>query len=235
VIHAFGIAHQPPSFLVPIPGLGIGKLQGGLQRSIQSSAGIEIALPEATTATFTVFDNVFQNMSDTLGVSQGDPLEPTFREPRSLGSAIGLEAYLKRKLTKRFGGYVSYTFSRSTRAVERERFLSAFDRPHVLNIAAAFDLGRQWRAGSRFTVYTGTPVIAAGVAGTASPSRSLSPERDPTFYRLDLRLEKRWSLSKTVWLAFVAEVLNTTLHKEVLQGRTIGPVTIPSIGVEGAF
>jgi TonB family protein len=235
VIHAFGIAHQPPSFVIPIPGLGVGTLQGGLQRSIQASAGVEIELPEATTATVTVFDNVFQNMSDTLGVSQGDAFDANFKEPRSLGSAVGAEVYVKRKLTRRFGGYVAYTLSRSTRSVGTEHFLSAFDRTHVANVAAAFDLGRLWRAGARFTFYTGTPVIAPGGGGLAQPPRSLSPERDPSFYRLDLRLEKRWNLTKTAWLAFVAEVLNTTLHTEVLQGQTIGPVTIPSIGLEGAF
>ena len=235
VIHTLGIAHQPPSFLIPIPGLAIGSLRGGLQRSIQSSAGIEIALPEATTATFTVFDNVFQNMSDTLGVTQGNVIDNSLKESRSLGSAVGGEVYIKRKLTRRFGGYVSYTISRSTRSVDREHFLSAFDRTHVANIAAAFDLGKLWRAGTRFTIYTGTPIVPPGGQGLIPPPRSLSPERDPLFYRLDLRLEKRWNLTKTVWLSFVAEILNATLHTEVLQGQTIGPVTIPSIGVEGAF
>jgi TonB family protein len=235
VIHTFGIAHQPPSFLIPIPGLAIGSLRGGLQRSIQSSAGVEVDLPEATTASVTAFDNVFQNMSDTLGVTQGNVIDNSLKESRSLGSAVGVEVYLKRKLTRRFGGYLSYTFSRSTRSVEREHFLSAFDRPHVANVAVAFDLGKLWRAGTRFTIYSGTPVVPPGGSGLIPPPRSLSPERDPLFYRLDLRLEKRWNLTKTAWLSFVAEVLNATLHTEVLQGQTIGPVTIPSIGVEGAF
>ena len=234
VIHTLGIAHQPPSFLVPIPGLAIGQLQGGLQTSIQSSAGVEVELPEATTATVNVFDNVFQNMSDALGVTQQRGVD-SFAEPRSLGSAVGAEVYVRRKLTRRVGGYLSYTLSRSTRSVGSEHFLSAFDRTHVANAALAFDLGKSWRAGTRFTVYTGTPVIAPGGGSLVAPPRSLSPERDPTFYRLDLRLEKRWNLSKTAWLAFVAEMMNATLHKEVLLGRTFGPVSIPSIGLEGAF
>ncbi|MDB5213051.1 MAG: tonB family protein [Myxococcaceae bacterium] len=236
VIHTLGIAHQPPSFLIPIPGLAIGSLKGGLQTSIQSSAGVELDLPEQTTATVTVFDNVFLNMSDTLGVSQGgDAADQVFKDQRSQGSAVGAEVYIKRKLTRRFGGYVSYTLSRSTRSVGNEHFLSAFDRTHVANIAAAFDLGKLWRAGTRFTIYTGTPVVPPGGNGLIPPPRSLSPDRDPLFYRLDLRLEKRWNLTKTVWVSFVAEILNATLHTEVLQGQTIGPVTIPSLGLEGAF
>jgi hypothetical protein len=48
-------------------------------------------------------------------------------------------------------------------------------------------------------------------------------------------LEKRWNLSKTVWLSFVAEMLNVTLHKETVKSQEIGPVSIPSLGVEGGF
>jgi len=236
VIHTFGIAHQPPSFLIPVPGLAIGSLRGGLQRAIQSSAGVETELPEDFTATFTVFDNIFQNMSDTLGVSR-DPGDSAFSDTRSLGSAVGAEVYLRRKLTKRVGGYVSYTLSRSTRSVGTEHFLSTFDRTHVANAAIAFDLGKNWRAGTRFTIYTGTPLVPPGGNGLVAPPRSLNPDRDPTFYRLDLRLEKRWYLSrpKGSWIAFVIEVMNATLHKETLQGQEIGPVTIPSIGVEGGL
>jgi hypothetical protein len=59
-----------------------------------------------------------------------------------------------------------------------------------------------------------------------------------------LRLEKRWQLSEKAWISFVAEWLNATLTKEAVtttctlsgcEAETIGPVTIPSIGVEGGF
>ncbi|HEY8073982.1 MAG TPA: TonB-dependent receptor plug domain-containing protein [Labilithrix sp.] len=237
ILETFGLAHQPPSYVIPLPGLAIGSLQGGLQQSVQSSAGIEFDLPEATTATVNVFDNVFMNMSDTLGVAQtdNDPARQANREPRSQGNAYGAELYVRRKLTKRFGGYLSYTLSRSVRAVDRERFVSAFDRPHVFNAAVAYDLGKNWRAGTRFTAYSGTPVVPAGGNGLTPPPRSLNPDRDPAFYRLDLRLEKRWNLSPKAWISFVAEIMNATFHKETVLGTEIGPVTIPSIGVEGAY
>ncbi len=96
-------------------------------------------------------------------------------------------------------------------------------------------MGRHWRAGTRFTIYSGTPVVPPNNSGLIAPPRSLDPDRDPAFYRLDLRVEKRWNLSKKAWISFVAEIMNATLHKEVLLGQTIGPVTIPSLGVEGAF
>lgn len=232
LIHAIGVAHQTPSFVAPLPGFTPGSLQGGLQTSVQSSAGIELDLPDATTATVNVFDNVFLNMSDVLGVSR--PRDAATKEPRSLGSAYGLEVYVRRRLTRRLGGFVSYTLSRSTRTFERRTFPSAFDRTHVLNAAVAFDIGRGWRAGARFTVYTGAPsLIAQATAG--SDVTVTVPQRDPAFYRVDFRLEKRWTLSKTRWVSFVAEMLNATLHKEIVSGREIGPISIPSLGLEGGF
>ena len=236
VLHTIGIAHQPPSFIIPVPGLGIGSLRGGLQTSFQTSAGVEFDLPDQTTATFTLFDNVFFNMSDTIGVQQnerGDD-ELDFISNRSLGSAVGAEVYIRRKLTRRLGGFLSYTLSRSMRSVRRERFPSAFDRTHVANLALSFDLGRNWRAGTRFMLYTGIPAQASSPP-VDPPPRTTSPPRDPTFYRLDLRLEKRWVYSPTFYLSFIAEIMNATLHKEVLFGTAIGPITIPSIGVEMGF
>ena len=75
-------------------------------------------------------------------------------EARTNGTAYGLELFIKRKLTERFGGFLSYTLSRSTRTFGNQDFLASFDRTHVLNAAGAYDLGRNWRAGARVVFYT---------------------------------------------------------------------------------
>ena len=232
VIHAFGIAHQPPSFVIPVPGLAVGQLQGGLQTAVQASAGVELELPEATVASVTVFDNIFLNMSDTLGVRQNDT--DALDEPRSQGSALGVELYLRRKLTRRLGGFLTYTLSRSMRSMGNDHFPSAFDRTHVVGAALAFDMGNNWRAGARLSLYSGAPQVPSS-GSLIPPPRGASPPRDPLFYRLDLRLEKRWVLSPTAWIAFVAEMMNATLRQEVVSDQVIGPVSIPSLGVEAAF
>jgi hypothetical protein len=233
VIHTLGLVHQPPSFTIPLPGLAIANLQGGLQTGLQSSAGIEVQFPADTTATLTASDNVFFDMTDTLGVAEpGRNL--LYRNQRSLGSAVGLELYVVRKLTQRLGGTFSYTLSRSTRSVEAEHFPSSFDRTHVVSAALAYDLGRRWRAGTRVMAYSGVPAVPVS-NGLVPPPRSATPPREPGFYRIDLRLEKKWMLSQSAWLSFVAEVMNVTLNKEIVLAREIGPVTIPSIGLEGGF
>ncbi|MCK6536512.1 MAG: TonB-dependent receptor [Polyangiaceae bacterium] len=222
IIHAYGIAHQPPAFVTPLPGLSPAELEGGLQTAFQTSAGVELDLPEEVVASVTAFNNVFFDMSDALGTNadEGGPFDDL--DQRSLGSAYGLELYVRRRLTKKLGGFLSYTLSRSSRSFERTSAPSAFDRTHVLNAALTYDLGRSWRAGTRGLFYTGTPIRG-------------EDERNPPFYRLDLRAEKRWSWGKTTWLSFVAEVMNATLSKETIGDREIGPVTIPSLGLEGGF
>ncbi len=236
MLHNFGVAHQPPSFIIPVPGLAIGSLQGGLQTSLQSSAGVEIDLPDQTTATFSVFDNVFLDMTDALSIgpdNNGDGDDDGLSSARSLGSAVGAEVYIRRKLTRRLGGFVSYTLSRSMRSAGREHFPSAFDRTHVLNTALSFDLGRNWRAGTRFMLYTGVPVQPSN--NFVPVPRALSPPRDPTFYRVDLRLEKRWVYSPPkAYVSFIIEVMNATLNKEVIFGEKIGPFPAqwdPKLGI----
>lgn len=156
-------------------------------------------------------------------------------EVRTLGSAYGLELFIKRRLTGRLGGFLSYTLSRSTRSYGDRKFVATFDRTHVANLAAAYDLGRRWRAGGRVVFYTGLPRL---------PTPDDDSTRLPPFFRIDVRLEKRWQLGPKAYLSAVAEWMNATLNKEAVtstcnlngcEAQRIGPVSIPSLGVEGGF
>jgi hypothetical protein len=240
LVPTVGIAHQPPSFLVPIPGFAIAGLPGGLQRSVQSSFGVEADLPFDLSGRVTVFNHALFNLSDPIALVRSGEGDLSF-DRRVIGSSKGLEIFLRRPISHRIGGFLSYTLSRTTRSLGRETFAAAFDRTHVFNAAVSFDLGRRWRAGTRFVFYTGFPAIELGDAD----QRPANPGRTFPFYRLDARLEKRWIIADHGFVALVFEWLNATLRPEVVdvqctdsghcQPVTIGPVTIPSIGVEGGF
>ena len=293
LLSTFGIAHQPPAFVVPLPGFQPGGLRGGLQTAVQQSGGIEYDFGDATIGTATVFHNGFFNMSDPLGAtpmtlggcppgsfpgdtlggdrgavpssarsgqcgtppftagtvgpdrsggggqgadSRGSTRAATALEARTNGQSYGLELFLKRQLTSRLGGFLSYTLSRSVRSIDNRSFTATFDRTHVANAAVAYNLGRNWRAGTRVTFYTGLPKVP----DPTDPSST----RLPPFFKLDLRLEKRWQLGPRAYISFIAEWMNATLSKEAIsttctlqgcQTQTIGPITIPSLGVEGGF
>lgn len=232
LLHALGMAHQTPSFIVPVPGLAVASLQGGLQRSLQASAGVEVDLPLSITATATAFDAVFLNMTDSIGVRP--PGDDATQIPRSTGGSKGFELYLRRSLASRLGGFIAYTFSRTTRAIDGYKFPAAFDRSHVFHSAVSVDMTRGWRGGLRFSVYSGAPQLSAP-AGLPDLYRPSAPERDPPFYRLDFRVEKKWRFGPTGWVSVVLEMVNATLNLETLNGNEVGPVTIPSFGVEGGF
>ncbi|HTN86197.1 MAG TPA: TonB-dependent receptor, partial [Sorangium sp.] len=83
-------------------------------------------------------------------------------------------------------------------------------------------------------------------ADEASPGRPPRehPERIHPFYRLDLRLSKRWALSERSYLGLVFDLQNATLTKEVFDvscdesgctPQTIGPITMPGLAIEGGF
>jgi hypothetical protein len=235
LIQAFGLVHQAPSFVIPVPGLTPADLAGGLQRAVQASVGAEVDLPAQTTVTASVFHNAFYNMTDALGSTaavSGGFLRGL--EERASGQAVGFELFARRPLTAKLGGFVSYTLSRSLRSLSNATFPSAFDRTHVASAALAYDLGRRWRLGGRLVFYSGVP-ISVPSRGLIVPPPSLHPGREPAFFRLDLRLEKRWPLGRRGYISAVFEVLNATLSKEVIASQTIGPVTIPSIGLEVGF
>ena len=240
LLHGVGVAHQPPSFGAPIPGLS-GSVESGLQRAVHSYAGLEATVPGDLTVTATAFQSALFAGSDALGLLnlQRSEVAVDAAVDRTTGHSYGLELYLRRSLTHRLGGFVSYTLSRSLRSTGRLEGPSSFDRRHVLNAALAYDLGNGWRMGGRAAIYTGFPAEVAYLEAARNPPRA------PPFFRLDWRLEKRWALNADgAFLALVAEVLNTTLSQEVLNvscyaygcsEEAVGPVTIPSLGMEVSY
>lgn len=228
---AHGIAHQTPAYLVPIPALAIPGLAGGLQESLQSSVTAEILIPFEVLASATAFRGRFANLSDFVLVQSEFPLQPG---PGLRGESHGLELSAKRALLGGFGMQVAYTLSRTTRhSSGSEPSLGAYDRTHVFNVALMFDLGRGFTASARLLTYT----------GLLRDPQSGASDRLPSFTRLDARLAKRWKWGKG-YFGLVLEALNATASTETVaircddEGctpRTIGPITMPSLGIEAGM
>jgi TonB family protein len=272
-IWKFGVAHQPPSSFVSLPGLDIGRLKDGLQTAVQASQGVELTLPEAVTFTATTFLHRYIGLTDAAATCTELQFDTTGCSAQRVGGrAYGLELLLRRALTKRVAGRIAYTLSRSVRQIKQLALtaadtgrdtievLSEFDRTHVLNVALSVDLGAGWNAGGRFVAYTGRPY--SRIFQGRQPLDPRNAQRLDGFERLDLRLEKRFPLGNGGHISIIAEGLNVTLAKEALgvdctwtpePGRpfpdvdspnrpgngcfqtTVGPITVPSLGVEGAL
>jgi hypothetical protein len=277
-----GLSHQFPGLRVGnVPGAvvaGEGFPSGAqrLQTAAQVSQGFEFSLPADIVITTTGFYSGFWGMTDLTGtcyqlmpptypantVGELPPEAPYYcpgNEPVH-GRAYGFELMLRRAVTQRLSGWLSYALSRSTRQAHfptlgaRDAVAtvpSEFDRTHVLNAALSYDLGAGWRAGGRFVFFSGAPYSA--LAGSL-PVPPYHDRRTPAFFRLDLRLEKRWTLGRDSFIALVIEGQNVTLSKErnplgrdcdgefgpqggttTCQVSKVGPITIPSLGVEAVF
>lgn len=263
----FGIAHQPPSFVVPLPGLSIGHIDRGLQTAVQASQGLELRFPFELTLTVTGFLHAYENLTDATATcmhfTSPDDTSRDCLDQRVRGRAFGLEVMLRRPLTRRLSGWVSYTLSRSTRDTSglvvvgraprgEGEILADYDRTHVLALVGTCDLGAGWRAGVRFMFYTGRP-YSKKLAWVPLPP--YNADRLPDFARADLRIEKRWRAFRTGTVAVVLEWMNATLAPEAIgvdrctleplrsgapinvacTFRSIGPVSVPSVGVEAVF
>lgn len=258
-LSTLALTHQPPALAVPIPGGELGSLSSGLQSAVQASQGFEAKLPLDLELKGTLFlqryfdmTNAFATCSDLF---EGTPSVHCL-EDRTNGLAYGLETMLRRSFSKRIAGWISYTLSRSTVTIphplagEPSQVPSNFDRTHVFNAALAFDLGKGWHAGGRFTYYTGLPYTQTEQGVPIPPYNGY---RLPDFWRIDLRLEKQWKLGARGRVSLVFEGLNVTFNKEAIgvqcvssgsplgpsldkcSPQVIGPVSVPSVGIEAKY
>lgn len=239
VEHRFGIASQKPNFVPGVPAAQVGSLARGLVHGMHASSTVRVALPLELTLSTGVFESRYENVVDPLGRAREFRLDAASLDERQNLLARGVEVRLGRLLTRRVGGYVSYTLAWATRSGGREDTWSGYDRRHVLQGALAVELWWKVRAGLRGLYYSGFPALEIGDDG-ALPS---SGRRAPGYVRLDWRLERPFRVTERFELSVVAEMLNATAAKEALRyecgGRcelvTAGPIVLPSLGVEASF
>jgi hypothetical protein len=241
---AMGVAVQAPAFAIPIPAVGYRRLPGGLGYGYQKSAGAEFELPYKFSLRAVGFHHSYFNLRDFARDTRSLDFEEPQPVPSSPTQAFGAEVLLNRRLTERIGGFVSFTLARSSigsTAQAKER-VSPFDRTYVMHVGGSVDLGAGFRASTRFLTYRGWPD-----EGTQPDSQSPPTKRLPAFFRIDLRVEKRWRWRKAGYISVVLEGLNVTAAKETIgrscddgpnqpcKNDTIGPIIVPSLGVEGAL
>jgi TonB family protein len=164
----------------------------------------------------------------------------------------GLEVLLKRQITDRAFGWLSYTFSHS----RQQRFdnswtATPFDQPHVLNAVASYKPWPGWETGTRVQLASGrpdTPVIGATYDADLGRYVPLKGDtrsiRDPTFFQLDTRIERDW-LYNTWTLGLYLDIINVLNHKNVeawqydYRYRDKSPIRsypiLPTIGVRGTW
>jgi TonB family protein len=231
-ITALGVAHQEPTDEVFVPAKLPNLIDESPRQSYQYSQAFEFDLPSSVRFRATGFYSLMQaRMVDG--------------EERNEGG----ELFLRRDFSRRLGGFVSYTLARSETTFQGHTYPSDGARTHLLSIVLGYDLGRNWRVGTRFFFESGRPYRVTCETPNCAPGQS--PNRYEVagllapFYRLDVRLEKKWFFTGGKWLAGTVESFNTLYASEQtgtsyspaagLSANVQSPVILPSVGIEGGF
>jgi hypothetical protein len=250
---AGGVVHQPAVFYLPLPGIVDVANDRGLQTAIQSEAGVGWDTPLDLRAELQFFLHHYSNLvfTDTLFLTDSfDMICRTIRcgnvsvPTRIDGFSYGTEVFLKRPVTDRLSGWISYTLAWS--AVDRVAGLSytpTWDVRHIGNLVLQWNMGAGFSSGARLQVRSGK------LQGEFVIDDQLQLARDehrmPWFARLDLEIAYGW---QTWWgrMRVSLEWFNATLAREpaeiVCTGspRTCQTVYLPAIffpnlGVRGAI
>jgi TonB family protein len=241
-----GIYHQPPRFVLPLPGLDLMPLKYGLLRSYQSSLGAEVPLRERFQLSVegffnymdpTIFDLSINNATVVTSPNQtlapatlvtppmdGQEFIDRLTSPQT-GRAYGLEVLLRRQSKTGVFGWVSYTLSRSERYRGTAWVPYDFDRTHLFNLVAGLPLRRNWDLGVRLTYQSGRPTTTTAGYNAAYGDG---------YFRFDFRVDKRAVWRK--WLLdFYVDVTNAALLPEEVQPGTVIRYVLPTVGFRGRF
>jgi hypothetical protein len=233
---------QPPSLAIQIPGTeNFGLALYGLQTSWQGALGLgtqHLASLEVEVTGY-LQRYVLSDLRDPA-LFKPDPLASDFLVRRDARS-YGLEIMLRRPLSQRLHGWLSYTWSQNQRALgDGVVGPSDWDQRHIVNLVLAYRRGAYTFA-TRGHLNTGRPVLIS-VAQTGSAQAEVFT-RLPTYYQVDLRIERRFVFDAYT-VALYLEVVNASASREVigLYQTGLGDVSqdsyriiLPSLGVHGEF
>ncbi len=235
-----GIFYQPPQPLDTDPRFG----QTGLtsNRSVHYDVGVEQEITHAIDVSVDTYYKSFSNLVETGSGNSGD------------GYAYGLEILAKYKPDKHWFGWISYTLSRSMRRTSPSAEIAPFeyDQPQVLTVLGSYKWGKGWQLGGRFRfvsgdLYTSTSYAAFNASTGSQLGVTSVPTygtRLPSFYALDVRVDKVWAFARWKFSMYL-DVQNLTNHQNAegesynfnytQSQHSTGLPILPVLGMRGEF
>lgn len=243
-----GLFSEPPQIIQAIHPFGNPDLDSN--RALHASLGIEQALSSQADVSVEGFYKYLDRQ--VVSALNDDGSQGYSNNGR--GYAYGTETMVRYKPGGRFFGWVAYTLSRSMRRENpgEPMHVFAYDQTHNLTVLGSYDLGRGFQVGSKFRLVSGSPYtpceggIQNAAAGTYECIEGAPhSKRIPTFYQLDVRLDKTWKLSENGRITAYLDVQNVT-NRENPEGVSYnyrytktewqtGLPIIPSLGLRGEF
>jgi hypothetical protein len=226
---AAGVVHQPAVFYVPLPGIADLASDQGLQTALQSEVGVGWDSPWKLHLELQLFahrykDLVFldtlllRNALDTI-CSERNLLPvaecmDTSIPKRLSGVAYGTEVFLRRPITERLSGFVSYTLAfASVGRVAGLPYTPSWDVRHVANLVLQYRVLAGLSLGVRWFIRSGKTTGDFILDETRHLARD--EQRLPFFTRLDADISYAW---QPRWgrMRVALEWFNVTMSREPL-------------------
>ena len=219
-----GLFSQPPRVPLIIPGLDFGLLNLGMQKAWRSSMGLSLER-DVWRYSLTGFFSRMTNLSLDWGMVDESGEIPIAVE----GRAYGVEFFVRRLRTQGLFGWLSYTWSRSTRNWGTGWRWFTLDREHVANLVMGFELERGWGISARVLYQSGTPQ-------TPEFYSLENTERGASFTRFDIRFDRR-VVYPTWALEFYVDIGNALVAAETFgeEDENAPGYVLPMIGLRARF
>jgi TonB family protein len=191
--------------------------------------------------------------NDTVMNPMTGELEPVNVRNSGVGDTVGVEVLIKRNVTEKLFGWLSYTLSKTrVKPYPDEDYIATiFDQRHVLNAVASYKTGSGWELGGRFRLASGTPTNEIVGSTYEVDDNDYDPiiedfrgTREPFFHQLDVRVEKTWVFN-TWMMGLYLDIQNVYNHDNVeatqydYRFRDSAPVTgvpfLPTVGIRGQW
>lgn len=241
---AAGAYHQPPepedlSAVFGTPDLA-------LSRATHVTVGESLRITDTLSLDVVAFRKEMKDL--VVRTRLANPIVARSLTQNGQGRSYGVQVLLRQELWKGFFGWASYAISKSERRYDGDELWRAFDfdQPHVLSLVASQEIGA-WTVGARFRAVSGNP--RTPVIGSVYDARSdrydplfgaQNTIRIPTFWQLDLRIDRAFELGRGVRLSLFADLQNITHRRnaeELIYGsdfRRRGTITgLPFLAVLG--
>lgn len=264
---AAALVHSPRTSPLPIPGLNDVALDRGIQGAFQSELGATFNVPKIAQLDATVFYHRYRDVvylelildcqgnsnpsATQVALMQNDPRVNSICRrselPTADGSSYGLEVFLKRNLTERLSGFVSYTlaFAHAT-ARDGTAFTPQADVRHLMNTVLHYDFGNGLSLGLRLHFRTGKMGVNT-IYNVANSRFTRLEARLPSFLRLDVRASYRFDVSFGK-LEIFAGLQNATFSREATNRDCFAPlgevncqvdyqpyIVLPNLGLSTTF
>jgi outer membrane receptor protein involved in Fe transport len=172
------------------------------------------------------------------------------------GRVLGAEFLLRHRPSPRpVYGWIAYTLSRSERRhrqyPEFGWYLFGKDQTHIFNAVVGFKFGHGWTAGTTLRLVSGDPtypVTAARFDTDVQVYRELRSgdldARTPTFFQMDVRIEKKSSTKRHAFMYYLdlmnatnAENIEFIIHQYDYRASSgiAGVPIFPSFGIEWSW